>query len=155
MAPRPRRPPPRLSARQPQRSHQTGVARKLESPTVEPRDGGDHGEAKSAARPGARCASLDDAARSVIEAAGFGPGYATPGLPHRTGHGIGLDVHEAPYIVRGDETPLAEGMTFSIEPMICVYGAFGVRLEDHVFMTADGPRWFTPPAPCLDAPFGA
>jgi Xaa-Pro dipeptidase len=109
----------------------------------------------AAARLGARCASLDDAARSVIEAAGFGPGYATPGLPHRTGHGIGLDVHEAPYIVRGDDTPLAEGMTFSIEPMICVYGAFGVRLEDHVFMTADGPRWFTSPAPSLDAPFGA
>jgi Xaa-Pro dipeptidase len=109
----------------------------------------------AAARLGARCASLDDAARSVIEAAGFGPGYATPGLPHRTGHGIGLDVHEAPYIVRGDDTPLAEGMTFSIEPMICIYGAFGVRLEDHVFMTADGPRWFTSPAPSLDAPFGA
>ncbi|MHB2169983.1 M24 family metallopeptidase [Alsobacter sp. R-9] len=108
----------------------------------------------AAARPGARCEVLDDAARSVIEAAGFGPGYATPGLPHRTGHGIGLDVHEAPYIVRGDDTPLAEGMTFSVEPMICLYGSFGVRLEDHVYMTAEGPRWFTPPATSIDAPFG-
>lgn len=109
----------------------------------------------AAAQLGTRSAALDDAARSVIEFAGFGPGYATPGLPHRTGHGIGLDVHEAPYIVRGDDTPLAEGMTFSIEPMICIYGAFGVRLEDHVFMTADGPRWFTPPAASLNDPFGA
>lgn len=107
-----------------------------------------------AAQLGARCEDLDAAARRVIEAGGFGPGYATPGLPHRTGHGIGLDVHEWPYIVKGDKTVLAPGMTFSNEPTICIYGEFGVRLEDHIYMTADGPRWFTQPAYSVDDPFG-
>jgi len=107
-----------------------------------------------AARIGARCEVIDFAARGVIERAGFGPGYSTPGLPHRTGHGIGLDVHETPYIVQGDKTLLAPGMTFSIEPMICIYGEFGVRLEDHIHMTAAGPRWFTSPAHSIDDPFG-
>ena len=107
-----------------------------------------------AARLGAPCEALDAAARGVIEAAGFGPGYATPGLPHRTGHGIGLDVHERPYLVQGDATPLAPGMCFSVEPTICIYGEFGVRLEDHVWMADDGPRWFTTPCPSLDDPFG-
>jgi Xaa-Pro dipeptidase len=107
-----------------------------------------------AAKLGARCEEVDFAARSVIESAGLGPGYATPGLPHRTGHGIGLDVHEAPYIVKGDKTVLAPGMTFSIEPMIYIYGEFGVRLEDHIHMTAEGPRWFTKPAHSVDDPFG-
>lgn len=107
-----------------------------------------------AAQLGARCEDLDAAARRVIEAGGFGPGYATPGLPHRTGHGIGLDVHEWPYIVKGDTTVLVPGMTFSNEPTICVYGEFGVRLEDHIYMTADGPRWFTHPAHTVDDPFG-
>lgn len=107
-----------------------------------------------AARPGACCEDLDAAARRVIEAAGFGPGYATPGLPHRTGHGVGLDVHEWPYIVKGDRTVLVPGMTFSNEPTICVYGEFGVRLEDHIRITADGPRWFTRPAHSVDDPFG-
>ena len=99
-----------------------------------------------AAQPGAPCSAPDDAARAVIEAAGFGPDYAVPGLPHRTGHGVGLDVHEHPYIVRGNDLPLAPGMCFSIEPMICSYGEFGVRLEDHAYITADGPRWFTEPS---------
>jgi Xaa-Pro dipeptidase len=90
----------------------------------------------------------------VIEAAGFGPGYAVPGLPHRTGHGIGLEVHEVPYLVKGDRTVLAPGMTFSNEPMICLYGEFGVRLEDHFHMTEQGPRWFTEPAHSVDDPFG-
>jgi Xaa-Pro dipeptidase len=107
-----------------------------------------------AARLGARCEDLDIAARAVIEAGGFGPGYATPGLPHRTGHGIGLDVHEWPYIVQGDRTVLVPGMTFSNEPTICIYGEFGVRLEDHIHMTASGPRWFTQPAHSVDDPFG-
>jgi len=107
-----------------------------------------------AAQLGARCEDLDAAARRVIEAGGFGPGYATPGLPHRTGHGIGLDVHEWPYIVKGDRTVLAPGMTFSNEPTICVYGEFGVRLEDHIHMTEAGPRWFTEPAHTVDDPFG-
>ncbi|MBL8670212.1 MAG: aminopeptidase P family protein [Alphaproteobacteria bacterium] len=108
----------------------------------------------SAAQIGVPCEEVDAAARRVIEAAGLGPGYAVPGLPHRTGHGIGLDVHETPYIVKGDRTPLAPGMTFSNEPMICIYGAFGVRLEDHVYMTKQGPRWFTEPAHTVDDPFG-
>jgi len=108
----------------------------------------------AAARIGARCEEVDAAARRVIEAAGFGPGYAVPGLPHRTGHGIGLEVHEVPYLVKGDTTVLAPGMTFSNEPMICIYGEFGVRLEDHFYMTANGPRWFTQPAHSVDDPFG-
>lgn len=108
----------------------------------------------NAARPGAPCADVDRAARDVITAAGLGPDYQVPGLPHRTGHGIGLEVHEGPYLVRGDETPLAPGMCFSNEPMICLYGEFGVRLEDHFYMTEDGPRWFTQPSHSIDDPFG-
>ena len=108
----------------------------------------------AAARLGATCESVDRAARDVIEQAGFGKNYAVPGLPHRTGHGLGLDVHEEPYIVRGDRTPLAPGMCFSNEPMICIYGEFGVRLEDHIYMAEDGAHWFTPPSPSIDDPFG-
>lgn len=108
----------------------------------------------AAAQLGARCEDVDAAARRVIEAAGFGPGYAVPGLPHRTGHGIGLEVHEVPYLVKGDRTMLAPGMTFSNEPMICIYGEFGVRLEDHFHMTEQGPCWFTRPAHSVDDPFG-
>jgi Xaa-Pro dipeptidase len=107
-----------------------------------------------AAQIGAPCGSVDDAARAVLEAAGLGPDYALPGLPHRTGHGIGLDIHEWPYLVRGNDTPLAPGMCFSNEPMICVPGAFGVRHEDHFYMTEKGPRWFTQPAHSVDDPFG-
>jgi Xaa-Pro dipeptidase len=107
----------------------------------------------AAARVGTPCEAVDAAARRVIEAAGLGPGYAVPGLPHRTGHGIGLDIHEWTYLVRGNRTPLAPGMCFSNEPMICLYGEFGVRLEDHFHMTEDGPRWFTEPAHSVDDPF--
>ena len=106
----------------------------------------------NAAQIGAPCSAPDDAARKVIEAAGLGPDYKTPGLPHRTGHGVGMDVHEHPYIVRGNDLPLAAGMCFSIEPMICSYGEFGVRLEDHVFMTENGPAWFTEPSVSIDQP---
>lgn len=108
----------------------------------------------AAAQIGAPCGSVDDAARAVLAAAGLGPDYALPGLPHRTGHGIGLDIHEWPYLVRGNDTPLAAGMCFSNEPMICVPGAFGVRHEDHFYMTEKGPRWFTQPAHSVDDPFG-
>jgi Xaa-Pro dipeptidase len=108
----------------------------------------------AAAEVGATCESVDAAARRVIEAAGFGPGYAVPGLPHRTGHGIGLDVHEWAYLVKGNKTQLAPGMCFSNEPMICIYGEFGVRLEDHFHVTNDGPVWFTEPSPSIDDPFG-
>ncbi|MBY0421020.1 MAG: Xaa-Pro peptidase family protein, partial [Parvularculaceae bacterium] len=76
----------------------------------------------AAARPGAPCSSVDDAARASLAASGFGPNYLLPGLPHRTGHGIGLDVHEAPNLVRGDATPLERGMCFSNEPMIVLPG---------------------------------
>ncbi len=106
----------------------------------------------NAAQVGALCSAPDLAARAVIEAAGFGPGYQVPGLPHRTGHGVGLDVHEHPYIVKGNDLPLEPGMCFSIEPMICSYGEFGVRLEDHAYITAAGPKWFTEPSPSMDDP---
>ena len=106
-----------------------------------------------AAVVGAPCETVDAAARAVIEAAGFGPGYKVPGLPHRTGHGIGMDVHEDTYFVRGNKTPIAPGMCFSNEPMICIYGEFGVRLEDALYITADGARWFTQPCLSVDDPF--
>ena len=107
-----------------------------------------------AVRPGVACEAIDAAARRVLEAHGFGPGYRLPGLPHRTGHGIGLSVHEPAYLVRGDHTSLEPGMCFSNEPMIVVPGAFGIRLEDHFQVTTDGAAWFTEPSPSIDAPFG-
>ena len=107
----------------------------------------------NAAQIGVRCGDVDLAARASLEEDGFGPGYTTPGLPHRTGHGIGLDIHEWPYLNWGDDTPLAPGMCFSNEPMICKYGEFGVRLEDHFYMAPDGPQWFTQPSHSLDDPF--
>lgn len=111
-------------------------------------------DAFEAARLGASCESVDAAARRSLEANGLGPDYQLPGLPHRTGHGIGLDIHEGPYLVRGDATPLEPGMCFSNEPMICVPGEFGIRLEDHFYMAEDGPRWFTQPSHSIDDPFG-
>jgi len=107
----------------------------------------------SAAKLGTACGLVDAAAREVLESNGLGPDYALPGLPHRTGHGIGMDIHEGPYLVRNEQTPLALGMCFSNEPMICVPGEFGVRLEDHFYMTSAGPRWFTEPALAIDQPF--
>ncbi|MFS1439598.1 M24 family metallopeptidase [Shewanella sp. 10N.286.48.A6] len=108
----------------------------------------------AAATIGATCASVDKAAREVIVNAGFGPGYDVPGLPHRTGHGIGLDIHEWPYLVLNDHTQLAAGMCFSNEPMLCVPGEFGVRHEDHFYMTESGAVWFTQPTKSIDDPFG-
>ncbi|WP_228893851.1 M24 family metallopeptidase [Pseudoduganella aquatica] len=108
----------------------------------------------AAAQLGVPCEQVDQAARRSLEADGYGPGYKLPGLPHRTGHGIGLDIHEWPYLVGGDTTPLAPGMCFSNEPMICIPGEFGVRHEDHFYMTDAGPRWFTEPAHSIDDPFG-
>lgn len=107
-----------------------------------------------AAQLGNTCSSVDDAARATLTAHGLGPDYDLPGLPHRAGHGIGLNIHEWPYIVRGDETALAPGMCFSIEPMICVPNKFGIRHEDHVYMTAEGPQWFTSPMHSIEDPFG-
>ena len=106
-----------------------------------------------AAQPGATCESVDAAARKVITDAGFGPGYKLPGLPHRTGHGIGLDGHEWSNFVRGNKTKIAPGMCFSDEPMIAIYGEFGVRLEDCLYITEDGPLFFTPQSPSIDNPF--
>jgi Xaa-Pro dipeptidase len=108
----------------------------------------------AAAKPGATCESVDAAARKVITDAGFGPGYKVPGLPHRTGHGIGLDGHEWPYLVRGNRTLLRPGMCFSDEPMIAIYGEFGIRLEDCMYITDDGARMFTRQSPAIDQPFG-
>ena len=107
----------------------------------------------AAAQVGVPCEEVDAAARKVITDAGFGPDYKVPGLPHRTGHGIGLDVHECWHLVRGNRTPLAAGMCFSNEPMIAIYGEFGVRLEDCMYITQDGPRFFTQPSPSIDQPF--
>lgn len=106
-----------------------------------------------AVRPGVACEDVDAAARKALAAAGLGPDYQLPGLPHRTGHGCGLAIHEAPYVVRGNRTALATGMCASNEPMIVVPGQFGVRLEDHFHVTADGAQWFTAPSPAIDIPF--
>jgi Xaa-Pro dipeptidase len=103
---------------------------------------------------GAPAESVDAAARKVIEAAGFGPGYNLSGLPHRTGHGIGLDGHEPVNLVHGETTPLAEGMCFSNEPGIYLPGKFGVRIEDCFHMGPEKPVWFSTPPPSLDKPFG-
>lgn len=108
----------------------------------------------NAAQLGASCASVDAAARQSLEADGYGPEYALPGLPHRTGHGCGLDIHEGPYLVAGDETLLAPGMVFSNEPMLVIPEHFGVRLEDHFYIGESGPVWFTQPSPSIDDPFG-
>ncbi|PYE85267.1 M24 family metallopeptidase [Phyllobacterium leguminum] len=106
-----------------------------------------------AAKLGAPCENLDNAARAVLIRHGFGPDYKLPGLAHRAGHGLGLEIHEEPYIVRGNATPLGEGMCFSNEPMIVIPNQFGVRLEDHIHMTASGPEWFTKPAKGPAEPF--
>lgn len=107
----------------------------------------------AAVEPGRPCESIDAAARVVLERAGLGPDYRLPGLPHRTGHGIGLSIHEPAYLVRGDTTPLAPGMCFSNEPMIVVPDRFGIRLEDHFYVTDDGAAWFTEPSVAIDRPF--
>lgn len=106
-----------------------------------------------AAQIGATCGSLDDAARRVLASHGLGPDYALPGLPHRAGHGLGMEIHEEPYILRGNSTVLQPGMCFSNEPMLVFPGRFGIRLEDHIHMTATGPEWFTQPARSPAEPF--
>ncbi len=110
--------------------------------------------ALAAARPGATCESVDAAARKVLTDAGFGPGYKVPGLPHRTGHGIGLEGHEWTNLVKGNKTKIEPGMCFSNEPMIVIYGEFGVRLEDCMHVTPAGARTFTAQSPAIDQPFG-
>lgn len=107
----------------------------------------------AAARIGAPCGSVDDAARKVLVDAGFGPGYKVPGLPHRTGHGIGMDGHEWTNFVKGNTTPIGPGMCFSDEPMIAIYGEFGIRLEDCIHIGEDGPHFFSAQSPSIDQPF--
>ncbi|GAC1508727.1 MAG: metallopeptidase MdpA [Steroidobacteraceae bacterium] len=104
------------------------------------------------AKIGVAAGKIDDAVRNYYEQEGWGPGYKLPGLSHRTGHGIGLDGHEAAYLVHGDPTPLEAGMCFSDEPGIYIPGEFGVRLEDCWVMTPSGPKLFTPLAKSLDDP---
>lgn len=106
----------------------------------------------NAAILGDPCENVDIAARKVIVDAGFGPGYEIPGLPHRTGHGIGMDGHEWGNMVLGNKTPLSPGMCFSIEPMIAIYGEFGVRHEDCAYMTEEGIKWFSQPSPSIEQP---
>lgn len=108
----------------------------------------------AAAKVGAPCEAVDAAARKVLVDAGFGPDYKTPGLPHRTGHGIGLDGHEWTYFVRGNKTPIQPGMCFSDEPTIVIYGEFGIRLEDCLYITENGPKFFTKQSKSIDEPFG-
>lgn len=110
--------------------------------------------AMAAAKVGAPAGSVDDAVRSAYESWGYGPRYKLPGTSHRTGHGIGMEVHEPINLVHGETTPLATGMCFSNEPGIYLPGKFGVRLEDCFYMTADGPKFFTTPPPSIDRPFG-
>lgn len=111
-------------------------------------------EAFKSAQLGCSCGKIDEMVREHLKINNLGPDYDLPGLPHRTGHGIGLDIHEHPYILKGNEVEIEQGFTFSIEPMIVVPGEFGIRLEDHIFMTAEGPKWFTQPAHTIEDPFG-
>ena len=106
-----------------------------------------------AAQLGMPCENVDAAARKVITDAGFGPGYGLPGLPHRTGHGIGMDGHEWGNMVMGNTELLQPGMCFSIEPTIAIPGEFGIRFEDCVYMTETGPKWFTEPSRSMEDPF--
>ena len=103
------------------------------------------------AAPGVLPEEVDGAARKVIEDAGYGPGYKY--FTHRVGHGIGMDGHEWPYLVKGNKVPLKPGNTFSDEPGIYIPGEFGVRLEDCMYITDDGAKLFTPQSSSLEEPF--
>ena len=104
------------------------------------------------AKSGSPVGAIDRAVRTFYERKGWSRDYALPGLSHRTGHGIGMDVHEAPYLVRNDETPLQAGMCFSDEPGLYTPGEFGIRLEDCWHMTDGGPKTFTALAKSIDRP---
>jgi Xaa-Pro dipeptidase len=109
--------------------------------------------ALAAAKPGAECGSVDAAARKVVIDAGYGPDYKY--FTHRLGHGLGMDGHEWPYLVRGNPAKLQANITTSNEPGIYIRGEFGVRLEDDMHITEDGAELFTPQTPSLEDPFGA
>lgn len=106
--------------------------------------------ALAAARPGVECQQIDAAARKVITDAGYGPGYKY--FAHRLGHGIGLEGHEWFYLVKGNSQKIESGMTFSNEPGIYIYGKFGIRIEDCMFITGEGAKLFTPASPAIDRP---
>jgi Xaa-Pro dipeptidase len=105
------------------------------------------------ARPGIECQAVDAAARKLIADAGYGPDYKF--FRHRVGHGMGMDGHEWPYLVRGNTTLLAPNMTFSDEPGIYIPGEFGIRLEDDMHITESGAELFTPQSPSIEDPFGS
>jgi Xaa-Pro dipeptidase len=109
--------------------------------------------AHDTARVGLPAGQVDDAVRAQLAKWGYGPGYKLPGTSHRTGHGIGLDGHEPVNLVRGETTPLAEGMCFSNEPGIYLPGKFGIRIEDCFHMGPEKPVWFSTPPHSLDQPF--
>lgn len=104
------------------------------------------------AKVGTPVGTIDKTVRAFYEGKGWSKNYALPGLSHRTGHGIGMDGHENPYLVRNDATPLAPGMCFSDEPGLYIPGEFGIRLEDCWYMTEQGPKLFTPLAKSIDQP---
>jgi Xaa-Pro dipeptidase len=108
--------------------------------------------ALAAARPGAECGSVDAAARKVVTDGGYGPDYKY--FTHRLGHGMGVDGHEWPYLVRGNPTKLQANMTTSNEPGIYIRGEFGVRIEDDMHVTENGAELFTPKPLSLEDPFG-
>lgn len=110
--------------------------------------------ALAAAKLGAPAGSVDDAVRRHYESLGYGPGYALPGLSHRTGHGIGMEGHEPVNLVHGEMTKLDVGMCFSNEPGLYLPGVMGIRLEDCFHMTAQGPRWFSTPPSSIEQPIG-
>src|SRR5579863_6671121 len=108
--------------------------------------------ALAAARPGVECGAIDAAARKVVTDGGFGPDYKY--FTHRLGHGMGMDGHEWPYLVRGNPVKLQANITTSNEPGIYIRGEFGVRLEDDMHVTENGAELFTPQSPSLEDPFG-
>ena len=108
--------------------------------------------ALAAARPGVECGAVDAAARKVISDAGYGPDYKY--FTHRLGHGLGMDGHEWPYLVRGNTTKLQANITTSNEPGIYIRGEFGIRLEDDMHVTETRAELFTPQSPSLETPFG-
>jgi Xaa-Pro dipeptidase len=110
--------------------------------------------AMETATVGTPAGKVDDVVRDYYESEGYGPGYKTPGLSHRLGHGIGMDGHEPVNFVHGETMPLAPGMCFSNEPGIYIFGEFGVRLEDCLYIADDGPRLFTELSSSIDQPFG-
>ena len=105
------------------------------------------------AQPGTPAGKVDDTVRAYYTSEGYGPGYKIPGTPHRLGHGIGMDGHERINLVGGESALIQPGMCFSNEPGIYIHGEFGVRLEDCMYITESGPRWFSVPPPSIDRPF--